>query len=119
MNKEEIDEIDKLEIDFNNVDELNLVLEVSSKKTIYLIDDLTKSLLKLQQENQQLKLELLEKKCSDKDVEYKEKIKLQQRIDKAINILGQYKHYSVPEEKQNSENEELVNDAYDILKGEK
>lgn len=41
----------------------------------------------LQKENQQLKIQLLEKKCSDKDIEYKEKIKLQQRIEKAIKYV--------------------------------
>lgn len=45
---------------------------------------LLKQYKEIQQENIQLKRQLLEKKCSDKDVEYKEKIKLQQRIDKAI-----------------------------------
>lgn len=37
-------------------------------------------------------------------------------IDKAIELLGNYKHYSTPDEKQNSDNEDLVNDAFDILK---
>nr|DAU99342.1 MAG TPA: hypothetical protein [Caudoviricetes sp.] len=37
-------------------------------------------------------------------------------IDKAIELLGNYKHYSTPDEKQNSENEDLVNNAFDILK---
>ena len=36
---------------------------------------------------EELELKLLEKKCSDKDVEYKEKIKLQNRIDKAIEYI--------------------------------
>ena len=50
MNKEEIEEIETLEIDFNDTDELELALEVSSKKAIYLIDDLIKHLFELQQE---------------------------------------------------------------------
>lgn len=37
-------------------------------------------------------------------------------IDKAIELLGNYKHYSTPDEKQNSENEDLVNNAFDTLK---
>lgn len=37
-------------------------------------------------------------------------------IDKAIELLGNYKHYSTPDEKQNSENEDFVNNAFDILK---
>ena len=57
MNKEEIEEIERLEIDFKDTDELELALEVSSKKAIYLIDDLIKYLFELQQENQFLKKE--------------------------------------------------------------
>ena len=37
-------------------------------------------------------------------------------IDKVIELLGNYKHYSTPDEKQNSDNEDLVNKAFDILK---
>ena len=55
MNKEEIEEIETLEIDFEDTDELELALEVSSKKAIYLIDNLIKSLFELQQENKILK----------------------------------------------------------------
>lgn len=51
--------------------------------------------LKIQQENIELKRQLLEKKCSDKDVEYKEKIKLQKRINKAIEYIEEnYSEYS-------------------------
>ena len=57
MNKEEIEEIETLEINFKDTDELELALEVSSKKAIYLIDDLIKHLFELQQENQSLKKE--------------------------------------------------------------
>ena len=42
--------------------------------------------------------------------------KYKEVISKAINLLGHYTHYSVPDEKQNSYNEDLVNKAYDILK---
>ena len=52
MDKKEIEEIETLEIDFKDTDELELALEVSSKKAIYLIDDLIKHLFELQQENQ-------------------------------------------------------------------
>lgn len=55
MNKEEIEEIETLEIDFNDTDELELALEVSSKKAIYLIDDLIKHLFEIQQENKKYK----------------------------------------------------------------
>ena len=37
-------------------------------------------------------------------------------IDKAIELLGNYKHYSTPDEKQNGDNEDLVNNAFDTLK---
>ena len=43
--------------------------------------------------------------------------KYKEVIDKAIKLLGNYKHYSLPDEKQNSDNEDLVNNAFDILKG--
>lgn len=57
MSEEEIEEIETLEINFKDTDELELALEVSSKKAIYLIDDLIKHLFELQQENQSLKKE--------------------------------------------------------------
>ena len=55
---------------------------------------LERQLEKLQQENQK----------------YKE------AINKAIELLGNYKHYSTPDEKQNRDNEDLVNKAFDVLK---
>lgn len=42
--------------------------------------------------------------------------KQKEAIDKAIELLGNYKHYSTPNEKQNSDNEDLVNNAFNILK---
>ena len=55
MNREEIEDIETLEVDFKDTDELELALEVSSKKAIYLIDDLIKHLFELQQENKKYK----------------------------------------------------------------
>lgn len=46
----------------------------------------------------------------------KENQKYKEVIDKAIELLGNYKHYSTPDEKQNGDNEDLVNNAFDILK---
>ena len=43
---------------------------------------------------------------------------LENNRDKAIEILGQYKHYSTPTEEQNRENEDIVDNAYNILKGD-
>lgn len=70
------------------------------------IGDMTESELKyfiieLQEENS---------RYARKNQKYKEV------IDKAIELLGNYKHYSTPDEKQNSDNEDLVNNALDILK---
>lgn len=74
MNKEEIEEIEMLEIDFNDTDELELALEVSSKKAIYLIDNLIKELIKLQQR-------------IDKAIEYIEHYKPVALEDKILEIL--------------------------------
>lgn len=70
------------------------------------IGDMTESELKdfiieLQEENS---------RYARKNQKYKEV------IDKAIKLLGNYKHYSTPDEKQNGDNEDLVNNALDILK---
>ena len=46
----------------------------------------------------------------------KENKKYKEVIDRAIELLGNYKHYSTPDEKQNGDNEDLVNNAFDILK---
>ena len=50
------------------------------------------------------------------DKELKENQKYKEVINKAITILGNYKHYSVPDEEQNSANEDLVEKVLDILK---
>lgn len=42
--------------------------------------------------------------------------KYKEVINKALNLLGNYTHYSTPDEIQNSYNEDLANKAYDILK---
>ena len=42
--------------------------------------------------------------------------KQKEAINKAIELLGNYKHYSTPDEKQNGDNEDLVNNAFDTLK---
>ena len=40
-------------------------------------------------------------------------------INKAIEILGEHRHYSSPTEEQNAQNEEIVNKAYKLLKDRK
>lgn len=46
----------------------------------------------------------------------KEAQKQKEVIYKAVELLGNYKHYSTPDEKQNSDNEDLVDKAFNILK---
>ena len=94
MDKEEIEELKDFTIDLTDIDELALGLEVCSKKSNMVIQEFADTIIQLQQENKK----------------YKE------IIDKAIELLGNYRHYSTPDEKQNSENEDLVNKAFDILK---
>lgn len=56
-------------------------------------------------------------KVAEENTRLLEQVKKQKEaIDKAIELLGNYRHYSTPDEKQNSENEDLVNKAFDILK---
>jgi hypothetical protein len=85
MSKKEIREY------LDRVERLELTLLDEDKETlqwlIYGYNQCAKLLNETEQENIQLKTQLLEKKCSDKDIEYKEKNKLQQRIDKAIEVL--------------------------------
>ena len=90
MNKEEIEEIETLEIDFKDTDELELALEVSSKKAIYLIDDLIKHLFELQQENQSLKKE---NKILRENAEHNDKVvdKVNWENQKLKNQLEEYK----------------------------
>lgn len=108
MNKEEIEEIETLEIDFKDTYELELALEVSSKKAIYLIDDLIKYLFELQQENKK----------------YKEVI---DKIDKYINDYNVFEVFSFPLMKRWEEEQvkssidyefktSLIKDLKDILK---
>ena len=80
----------------------------------------------LAKENEEIKLKLLEKKCSDKDVEYKEKIKLQNRINKAIEYIENNSLYETEYDYDYEENSYLSGiddeiakkDLLKILKGE-
>ena len=91
MNKEEIEEIETLEIDFKDTDELELALEVSSKKAIYLIDDLIKHLFELQQENKKYKEVIFKIKMiiSARIKEY------QKKIDNEIDMGSQGDHFKI------------------------
>ena len=82
-----------------------------------MIEEMEYQLKNLLKNNQpQDYIEIIEKE----NEEYIEIInKLQSKIDKAIEILGQYKHLSSPTEEQAREQEEIVSNAYDILKEDK
>ena len=54
--------------------------------------------------------------CKDIECLLNEVQELKEVIDKAVELLGNYKHYSTPDEKQNSDNEDLVDKAFNILK---
>ena len=54
--------------------------------------------------------------CKDIECLLNEVEEQKEVIDKAVELLGNYRHYSTPDEKQNSDNEDLVNKAFDILK---
>lgn len=62
-----------------------------------------------------------ELKCAKEDNLYqlRQNKNLQSKIDKAIKMLGKYKHLSSPTEEQANEQEEIVSNAYDILKEDK
>lgn len=54
--------------------------------------------------------------CKDIECLLNENEEQKEVIDKAVELLGNYKHYSTPDEKQNSDNEDLVDKAFNILK---
>lgn len=75
----------------------------------------------LQQENERLKEQskkdnhILGCNFASKD-KYKQRYEdYKSRCEKASEKLGNYKHYSVPTEEQNSENEDIVDSALNIL----
>ena len=57
MNKEEIEELKEFTIDLTDIDELALGLEICSKKSNMVIQELIDTIVQLQQENQSLKKE--------------------------------------------------------------
>ena len=59
MDKEEIEELKDFTIDLTDIDELALGLEVCSKKSNMVIQEFADTIIQLQQENKQLKEELV------------------------------------------------------------
>ena len=80
-----------------NKEMLDILNDLSKKTTT----ELSLQIMELSSENL-----ILEQQCK----------KQKEVIDKAIELLGNYKHYSTPDEKQNGDNEDLVNNAFDTLK---
>ena len=94
-----------------NEEELKLYVKKSCENILKQLAENPKEMLDL--------LELQDKynNILKEKIELKRQIKKQKEvIDKAIELLGNYKHYSTPDEKQNSDNEDLVNNAFDTLK---
>ena len=94
-----------------NKDELELYVKKSCENILKQLAENPKEMLDL--------LELQDKynNLLKEKIELKRQIKKQKEIiDKAIELLGNYKHYSTPDEKQNGDNEDLVNNAFDTLK---
>ena len=54
--------------------------------------------------------------CKDIECLLNEVQELKEVINKAVELLGNYRHYSTPDEKQNRDNEDLVDKAFNILK---
>lgn len=66
--------------------------------------------------NKEVAITITLKEYEELSITKKKYEKLKEVIDKAIELLGNYKHHSIPDEKQNGYNEDLVNNAFDILK---
>lgn len=101
--------IDRLEVVLNN-NLIDIKDKITVNRTILgcrlSYADLSKDVSFIVRQDNEPTYEQLQQQCK----------KQKEVIDKAIELLGNYKHYSTPDEKQNSENEDLVNNAFDILK---
>ena len=100
MNKEEIEELKDFTIDLTDIDELALGLEVCSKKSNMVIQEVANLIIELEQENKK----------------YKEV------IDKAIEYI-ESKEYEYGDEEQDNYIYDIgfdeINELLDILKGMK
>lgn len=101
--------IDRLEVVLNN-NLIDIKDKITDNRTIlgcrFSYADLSKDVSFIVRQDNEPTYEQLQQQCK----------KQKGAIDKAIELLGNYKHYSTPDEKQNSENEDLVNNTFDILK---
>lgn len=101
--------IDRLEVVLNN-NLIDIKDKITDNRTIlgcrFSYADLSKDVSFIVRQDNEPTYEQLQQQCK----------RQKGAIDKAIELLGNYKHYSTPDEKQNSENEDLVNNTFDILK---
>lgn len=68
------------------VDEMMKVSQTNPEVILYM-ESLMKKYLELEQKNKDLSQQLLSKKISDKDVEYKKRLEAEQELDKYKNII--------------------------------
>ena len=88
MNREEIEELKEFTIDLTNIDELALGLEICSKKSNMVIQELIDTIVQLQQENKKYK-EVIDKamKCIDYSTKYRNSADIYQFVDIESEIL--------------------------------
>lgn len=101
--------IDRLEVVLNN-NLIDIKDKITVNRTILgcrlSYADLSKDVSFIVRQDNEPTYEQLQQQCK----------KQKEVFDRTIKLLGNYKHYSIPDEKQNSDNEDLVNNAFDILK---
>ena len=88
MNREEIEELKEFTIDLTNIDELALGLEICSKKSNMVIQELIDTIVQLQKENKKYK-EVIDKaiKCIDYNTKYRNGADIYQFVDIESEIL--------------------------------
>ena len=88
MNREEIEELKEFTIDLTNIDELALGLEICSKKSNMVIQELIDTIVQLQKENKKYK-EVIDKamKCIDYSTKYRNSADIYQFVDIESEIL--------------------------------
>ena len=87
------------------------ILQQDNEMYAQLKDEYEEEIKDLQQENERLK-QTQYVWSYDLDIQLED---YKSRCEKAIDKLGNYKHYSTPTEEQNRENEDIVDSAFNIL----
>ena len=109
--QEELDKIPKYTANF---------MSINDRKAKQLLDYITNLQQKIEQyenpDDMTLFYMWLDVKAKDKMKELEQENEdYKSRCEKASEKLGNYKHYSTPTEEQNSENEDIVDSALNIL----